>query len=58
MWQRSSTGSPDYIARERAEGKSTKEAIRCLKRHLARRIWHLLHTTGPAPVQTITPSIS
>src|SRR5215212_4493094 len=31
-----------YIARKRAEGKSTKEAIRCLKRHLARRIWHLL----------------
>src|SRR5215207_2699000 len=26
----------DYIARKRAEGKSTKEAIRCLKRHLAR----------------------
>jgi len=32
----------DYIARKRAEGKSTKEAIRCLKRHLTRRIWHLL----------------
>ena len=31
-----------YIDRKRAEGKSTKEAIRCLKRHLARRIWHLL----------------
>ena len=31
----------DYIARKRAEGKSTREAIRCLKRHLARRIWHL-----------------
>ena len=37
----------DYIARKRAEGKSTKEAIRCLKRHLARRIWHLLQTPGP-----------
>ncbi len=32
----------DYVARKRAEGRSTKEAIRCLKRHLARRIWHLL----------------
>jgi transposase len=31
-----------YITRKRSEGKSTKEAIRCLKRHLARRIWHLL----------------
>jgi hypothetical protein len=28
----------DYIARKRSEGKSTTEAIRCLKRHLTRRI--------------------
>jgi len=32
----------DYLARKRSEGKSISEAIRCLKRHLARRIWHLL----------------
>ena len=37
----------DYVARKRAEGKSTKEAIRCLKRHLARRIWHLLQPPHP-----------
>jgi transposase len=37
----------DYIARKRSEGKSTKEAIRCLKRHLARRVWHLLQTAPP-----------
>jgi transposase len=36
-----------YIDRKRAEGKSTKEAIRCHKRHLARRVWHLLQTTPP-----------
>ena len=48
----------DYIARKRAEGKSTKEAIRCLKRHLARRVWHLLQTTGPNPDQAINTSIS
>jgi transposase len=36
-----------YIARKRAEGKSTKEAIRCLKRHLARRLWHLLQPPTP-----------
>ena len=48
----------DYITRKRAEGKTTKEAIRCLKRHLTRRLWHLLQTTGPAPNQTITPSTS
>ena len=45
----------DHIARRRAEGKSTKEAIRCLKRHLARRVWHLLQPphlgqgTPPSP---------
>jgi hypothetical protein len=27
----------DYIARKRAEGKTGLEAMRCLKRHLARR---------------------
>jgi transposase len=40
-----------YIERKRAEGKTTKEAIRCLKRHLARRVWHLLLDT-PAPAPT------
>jgi transposase len=37
-----------YIERKRSEGKSTKEALRCLKRHLARHIWHLLQ---PPPNQ-------
>src|SRR5688572_30271304 len=46
----------DYIARKRAEGKSTKDAIRCLKRHLVRRIWHLLQTPAPIPGQTLTPT--
>jgi transposase len=32
----------DYLDRKRAEDKTTRDAIRCLKRHLARRIWHLL----------------
>ena len=36
-----------YRDRKRAEGKSTREAIRCLKRHLARRIWHLLEPPNP-----------
>jgi transposase len=38
-----------YIARKRADGKSSTEAIRCLKRHLARRIWHLLQPPAPRP---------
>jgi len=33
----------DFLARKRAEGKSTREALRCLKRHLIRRVWHLLN---------------
>jgi transposase len=32
----------DFLARKRAEGKSTREALRCLKRHLIRRVWRLL----------------
>jgi transposase len=48
----------DYIARKQLEGKNTREAIRCLKRHLARRIWHLLQTTDPNPNKTLTPSTS
>jgi transposase len=32
----------EYLARKQAEGKSRIEAIRCLKRHLARRVWRLL----------------
>lgn len=35
----------DYIARRRAEGKTTREALRTLKRHLIRRIYNTL-TTG------------
>jgi transposase len=31
-----------FLARKQAEGKSRREALRCLKRHLARRVWQLL----------------
>jgi transposase len=37
----------DYIARRHREGKSTREAIRCLKRHLTRRVWRLLQPPHP-----------
>jgi transposase len=43
-----------YLARKQAEGKTRKEAIRCLKRHLARRIWKLLQP-HPTPTPT-TPA--
>ena len=38
-----------YLDRRHSEGKTKKEAIRCLKRHLARRIWRLLYTTQNRP---------
>lgn len=31
-----------YIARQRERGKTQREAVRCLKRHLIRRIWRLM----------------
>jgi transposase len=37
----------DYIARRRSQGKSTREAIRCLKRYLARHVWRLLQPPHP-----------
>jgi transposase len=48
----------DYIARKRAEGKTGLEAMRCLKRHLARRIWHLLQPPTPGQETTLSTSIS
>jgi transposase len=38
-----------YIARQRANGKTKREAIRNLKRHLARRVYHLLHDPDSIP---------
>lgn len=32
----------EFLAKKQAEGKSKMEALRCLKRHLARRVWRLL----------------
>jgi transposase len=50
-----------YLERKHAEGKSRREAIRCLKRHVARRIWRILYATekprpdtAPARRETIS----
>ena len=40
--------SIDYARRRRAEGKTRREIVRCLKRHIAREIYRLL--TDPPPV--------
>ena len=45
-----------YLARKQTEGKSRKEALRCLKRHLARRVWKLLQTPAPAAAPAATPA--
>jgi transposase len=45
-----------YLARKQAQGKSRRDAMRCLKRHLARRIWHILQEPATAtPAPAITP---
>jgi transposase len=39
----------DYLTPKRAEGKTNKGALRCLKRHLARRFHHLLAVPANPP---------
>lgn len=40
----------EYVARRTSEGKSKKEAMRCLKRYIARETYRaILRDTGPAP---------
>ena len=47
--------SAAYLARKQAQGKTRKEALRCLKRHLTRRVWRLLRTppTNTSPTVTL-----
>jgi transposase len=45
-----------YLARKQAEGKSRREALRCLKRHLTRRVYRLLQPV--AKTTTTTPTTS
>lgn len=48
-------GARAYLARTREEGKSTAEALRCLKRLLVRVVWRTLRTGG-GPV--VSPSLN
>jgi transposase len=45
----SDTRTKTYVARRRAEGKSTKEIMRCLKRYIAREVYDQLLHPQPAP---------
>jgi transposase len=49
-----------YLARKQAEGKSRKEALRCLKRQLVRTVYHALQQTlQPLPrTADTTPSLT
>ncbi len=42
-----------YIAKQRARGKTTKEAIRSLKRHLIRRVYNILKHPAHTPARLI-----
>jgi transposase len=46
-----------YLARKQSDGKSRREALRCLKRHLARRVWRLLQPP-PSPSPSTRPPAS
>jgi transposase len=41
-----------YLQRKHAEGKSKLEAIRCLKRHVARNIWRIVYATTLPDIPT------
>ena len=39
----------EYVQKRRTQGKTRPEIIRCLKRHIARQIYHLLTNPPPTP---------
>jgi transposase len=45
----------NYIARRLSEGKTKREALRCLKRHLVRTIYN---TMTPTPGETPAPALA
>lgn len=48
-----------YLDRKQAEGKTRREAIRCLKRHITRRIYTLMtHTHLNANAPAATPALT
>ncbi|MBD2067285.1 transposase, partial [Leptolyngbya sp. FACHB-671] len=38
-----------YVTRRTAQGLSKREIIRCLKRYVAREIYHIVRNTFPVP---------
>ena len=54
-WDPESTA---YLARKQAEGKTRMEALRCLKRHLARRVYQLLNQPTPQPANVLDTTLA
>src|SRR5262249_13728481 len=46
----------EYLARRLAEGKSKNEIKRCLKRYIAREIFHALQTPGKQTAELVAPT--
>lgn len=46
-----------FLQRKQAEGKTRREALRILKRHLARRVWRLLQPPPSTREQTMIPVV-
>jgi transposase len=44
---RADQATRDYLDRRTTHGKTRREAIRCLKRYLAREVYHLIHQPNP-----------
>lgn len=51
---RDDTQTRAYTARRQAEGRTTREIKRCLKRYTARHLYRLLNTTLPNPANSET----
>ncbi|MEV4286119.1 hypothetical protein AB0K40_11510 [Nonomuraea bangladeshensis] len=41
-----------YAERRTSEGKSTKEIIRCLERHVAREVFPIIEAPSPAEISS------
>jgi isocitrate lyase len=46
----------DYLARRIREGKTRREAIRCLKRYIARELYQLITESNPDPTSAAAPA--
>lgn len=55
--QARSSGSPGhaYVQRKLAEGKTSREAIRCLKRQIAKKIWRIMCADAQRAALVATP---